>query len=62
MEDILALRGELQKFVTTDENRRDFQPDVDIELRSIGDMKSLELRVEMRHKVSRSYLSGRCPS
>lgn len=26
-EDILALRGELQRFVTADENRRDFQPE-----------------------------------
>lgn len=50
MEDILALRGELAIFVAADENRRDFQPDFDVELRSIGDMKSLELRVEIRHK------------
>ncbi|KAK4508811.1 hypothetical protein PRZ48_002550 [Zasmidium cellare] len=49
-DDILALRGELTKFVTADENRRDFQPDFDVELRSVGDLKQLDLRVEIRHK------------
>lgn len=49
-EDILALRSELEKFVNHPDNKRDFQPDFDIELRSVGDLKQLELRVEMRHK------------
>ena len=52
MEDIVALRGELQKFVTADDNRRDFKPEVDIELISVGNLKQLDLRVEIRHKVS----------
>nr|POF04480.1 putative mscs family protein c2c4.17c [Quercus suber] len=52
MEDILALRGELAKFVAAE--ARDFQPDFDIELRNLGDMKSLELRVEIRHKRLRN--------
>ena len=51
-EDILALRGELQKFVTADENRRDFKPDFDIELISVGNLQQLDLQVEIRHKVS----------
>ena len=62
MEDILALRGELQKFVTADENRRDFHSDLDIELISVGNLQKLDLRVEIRHKVS-SLLhceAGRC--
>ena len=50
--DILALRGELESFVTAADNKRDFQPDVDIELLSVGDLKHLDLRVEIRHKVS----------
>ncbi|KAI5358832.1 putative EF-hand domain, mechanosensitive ion channel MscS, LSM domain superfamily [Septoria linicola] len=50
MEEILALRGELEKFVAHDDNRRDFQPDFDIELISVGDLKHLELRVEIKHK------------
>ena len=49
-EDILALRGELQKFVAADENRRDFQPEFDIELISVGNLKQLDLQVEIRHK------------
>lgn len=49
-EDILALRAELQKFVTADENRRDFKPDFDIELISVGNLQQLDLRVEIRHK------------
>ena len=49
-DDILALRGELQKFVTADENRRDFQPEFDIELVSVGNLKQLDLQVEIRHK------------
>ena len=65
-DDILALRGELQKFVIADENRRDFQPAfgtypdllrretmltfTDIELINVGNMKQLDLQVEIRHK------------
>ncbi|KAK4997536.1 hypothetical protein LTR66_003052 [Elasticomyces elasticus] len=48
--DILALREELEKFVTAPENKRDFQPELNIELISVGDMKQLDLRVEIRHK------------
>lgn len=51
-EDILALRRELEAFVGSPEMKRDFLPGVEIELRSVGDMKALELRVEVRHKVS----------
>jgi hypothetical protein len=50
--DILALRAQLEKFVQAPENKRDFQDDVDIELISVGDLKQLDLRVEIRHKVS----------
>lgn len=49
--DILTLRSELEKFVTAPENKRDFQPEMDIELISLGDMKQLDLRVEIKHKV-----------
>jgi small-conductance mechanosensitive channel len=51
-EDILALRAQLEKFVQAPENKRDFQDDLDIELISLGDLKQLDLRVEIRHKVS----------
>jgi len=50
-EDISLLKRELQAFVLAPENRRDYQPDLgDIELLSFGDLKQLELRVEIRHK------------
>ena len=49
--DILALRAQLEKFVQAPENKRDFQDDLDIELISLGDLKQLDLRVEIRHKV-----------
>lgn len=52
MEDVLALKSELTKFVSADENRRDFHPDMDIELRNLNDLTKLELRVEVKHKVS----------
>lgn len=51
-EDLKALNCELQRFVTHEDNRRDFQPEFDIELISIGDLKQLDLCVEIRHKVS----------
>jgi hypothetical protein len=50
-EDIESLRSELQKFVAAAEHKRDFQPGFEIELISVGDMKQLELRVEIHHKV-----------
>lgn len=49
-EDILALRSELEKFVTADDNRRDYQHDFDIELISVGNLSQLDLRVEIRHR------------
>jgi small-conductance mechanosensitive channel len=55
--DILALRAELEKFVQAAENKRDFQDDIDIELISLGDLKQLDLRVEIRHKVSSNMQS-----
>jgi len=42
-EDVLALRSELSSFVTKPENKRDFQPEVDIELRSLNDLAKLEV-------------------
>ncbi|KAK2785321.1 hypothetical protein FQN52_008517 [Onygenales sp. PD_12] len=48
--DIQLLKAEMQKFVLDKENRRDFQPDVDIEVIGLGDMNKLELRIEIRHK------------
>jgi small-conductance mechanosensitive channel len=43
------LNAELQSFIQ--DNRRDFQPEVDVELISVGNLKELVLRVEVCHKV-----------
>ncbi len=52
LEDIQLLKSEMQAFVLDKENSRDFQPDVDLEITGIAEMNKLELRVEIRHKVS----------
>lgn len=49
-EDIELLRLELQTFLAAPENKRDFLPDLEIELLET-DMKEMKLRVEVSHKV-----------
>lgn len=50
-DDIEIFRHELQAFVRAPENKRDFLPDVDVEIMNVGDMSKPELRVEATHKV-----------
>jgi hypothetical protein len=50
MRDIELLRNELEKFVTDPENSRDYQPDIQIDLVSVGNLQHLELRVDIKHK------------
>lgn len=57
--DILALREELEAFVTAPENARDYQPGIDVEVVGIGDLSHLELMIEIRHKVSTLLASFR---
>jgi small-conductance mechanosensitive channel len=45
------LKSELQRFVLEPQNKRDYQPNIDVELISIGDMEKLHLRVEICQKV-----------
>ena len=49
-DDIETLRRELQAFVMLPENKRDYYPELDVELLSVGDLKQLDLRVEIKHK------------
>jgi hypothetical protein len=49
-EDIKALKNEMINFVNDPENKRDFQPDIEVEVVGIAEMNKLELRVEIRHK------------
>ncbi|KAI9828018.1 MAG: hypothetical protein M1832_003545 [Thelocarpon impressellum] len=50
LEDINALKVELEKFVSSKENNRDYQPDIDVEIVGIAEMNKLELMVEIKHK------------
>ncbi|KAJ8108042.1 hypothetical protein OPT61_g8447 [Boeremia exigua] len=45
------LKSELQNFVLEPQNKRDYQPNIDVELVSIGDLEKLHLRVEICQKV-----------
>ncbi|KAL2358797.1 Mechanosensitive ion channel-domain-containing protein [Cryomyces antarcticus] len=49
-DDIELLRKELQTFLTSHDNKRDFMPTLELDILSVGDMKQLELRVEVTHK------------
>lgn len=50
LEDLEALRQEMENFVRAPENKRDFQPDVILQCNSVGGMDKLQLRLEVRHK------------
>ncbi|PBP18151.1 Mechanosensitive ion channel family protein [Diplocarpon rosae] len=50
LEDIELLRAEMEAFVRSPENSRDFQPDIILEATGIGSMDKLQLKVEIRHK------------
>ncbi len=51
MEDINALKNEMQAFVLSKENSREFLPEVEVEVVGIAEMNKLELLVEVKHKV-----------
>lgn len=57
--DIQTLRDDLERFVRDKENRRDFKPDIDVEVAGLGNMDRLELRVDIRHKSNWSNESVR---
>ena len=56
LEDVQLLKNEMQQFVLHKDNSRDFQPDIDVEVTGIASMDKMELKVEIKHKVSRHYL------
>ncbi|KAK0625982.1 Mechanosensitive ion channel-domain-containing protein [Immersiella caudata] len=49
-EDIELLRMEMEKFVRSPENSRDFQPDIAISVGGVGDLDKLTLKVAIKHK------------
>ena len=52
LEDVQLLKSEMRNFVLDKENARDFQPDIDVEVTGIAEMNKMELKVEIRHKVT----------
>ncbi|KAL6238657.1 hypothetical protein BDW75DRAFT_200633 [Aspergillus navahoensis] len=49
-EEIQALKDEIEAFVRNPDNKRDFHPDVDIEVSGVGALDKLELTVGLFHK------------
>jgi hypothetical protein len=49
-EDIELLRLEMEKFVRSPENSRDFQPDIGIGVGGVGDCDKLTLKIAIKHK------------
>ncbi|KUJ14457.1 uncharacterized protein LY89DRAFT_589788 [Mollisia scopiformis] len=50
LEDIEALRLEMENFVTCSDNKRDFYPDAVFRCVGIGSMDKLQIQLEVRHK------------
>lgn len=50
LEDIQALREEMLKFIK--ENNRDYRPEFEIEVLGVNDLDKLDLKIEIKHKVS----------
>lgn len=55
LEDIEALRVEMEDFVRTPENSRDFQPDIVVYTIGVGTIDQQQLKIEVRHKVRKSF-------
>lgn len=51
LEDIELLRVEMENFVRSSDNSRDFQPDIILECTGLGNMDKMQLKIEIRHKV-----------
>lgn len=58
-EDIELLRKEIQAFVLSKENSRDYQPEVEIEVVDLAEMNKMKLKVDVRHKSNWSIESVR---
>ncbi|PMD25978.1 hypothetical protein NA56DRAFT_655370 [Hyaloscypha hepaticicola] len=50
MSDIETLRLEMEQFVRTPENIRDFQPNIVLRCVGVGSMDKMQLQLEVRHK------------
>jgi hypothetical protein len=59
MEDIETLRSELEAFITHEDNKREFHPDLILRCLGVGNMDKLQLQLEVRHKSNWSVESIR---
>ncbi|TIA08707.1 hypothetical protein D6C80_09065 [Aureobasidium pullulans] len=57
--EIVALRNDLEEFVRSPENARDYQPGLDVEVVGVGNLSHLDLMIEIRHKSNFSNESLR---
>lgn len=49
-DEIEGVTKELKEFVLKDENRRDYHPDVGVQVLNVGDMSKLELKINLGYK------------
>ncbi|OIW27998.1 hypothetical protein CONLIGDRAFT_558955, partial [Coniochaeta ligniaria NRRL 30616] len=49
-EDLELLRQEMETFVRSPENSRDFQPDITVTVGGVGDLDKLNLKIAIKHK------------
>lgn len=49
-EDLELLRQEMEAFVRSPENSRDFQPDITVTVGGVGDLDKLNLKIAIKHK------------
>ncbi|KAK1774807.1 Mechanosensitive ion channel-domain-containing protein [Copromyces sp. CBS 386.78] len=59
-EEIELLRLELEKFVRSPENSRDFQPDITIMINDIGNLDKMTLKIQIKHKSNWHNEAVRC--
>ena len=50
LEDVELFRREMELFVRDSDNARDFEPDIEVELRGVGSMDKLQLGIDIKHK------------
>jgi len=50
-EEIEVLGEELKAFAVADENRRNYKPDLKVEVLNVGDMSKLDLKINLGYKV-----------
>ncbi|KAK3489841.1 Mechanosensitive ion channel-domain-containing protein [Neurospora crassa] len=59
-EDIELLRLELEKFVRSPDNSRDFQPDINIMINDVGNLDKMTLKIQIKHKSNWHNEAVRC--